>query len=100
MCWARHTGHAVPFPKLFSHCPSARVHPPIAPSTPAVWIHWETVPYRHLFMVNEVTAGAFGYQLDRPGVDIAVMAVLGTALRLLAFGGLAWVAWRASKGTR
>jgi hypothetical protein len=64
------------------------------------WIHAETLAYRHLFMVKEVTAAAWGYELDRPVVDAVVMVVLGCALRLLAFGGLLWVAWRASKGTR
>lgn len=64
------------------------------------WLDAETSAYRDMFMVEEVTASAWGYTLNRKAVDGVVMVVLGLALRLAAFGGLVMVARRAAKGTR
>jgi succinate dehydrogenase hydrophobic anchor subunit len=49
------------------------------------WFHYETLPYRDLYMVAEVSAPLFGYTLDRFGLDIAMMLVIGTAYRAVAF---------------
>ena len=44
-------------------------------------------PYRYLYNVNDA-AQALGYTLDRFGLDLAMLFVLGTACRVLAFLGL------------
>jgi ABC-type multidrug transport system ATPase subunit len=52
------------------------------------WMHMETQPYRELFLVEVVSAGAFGYTLNRPVVDVVMMIVIGIGMRIAAFGGL------------
>ena len=43
-------------------------------------INSEVAAYRSIF-VDEIPAGAFGYTLDRPGIDIFMVILLGTLLR-------------------
>jgi len=43
---------------------------------------------RALFLVEDVSEGVFGYTLNRPFVDVAMMGVIGTGLRASAFVGL------------
>ena len=50
------------------------------------FFHAETIAYRSHFMVLEVSAGIWGYTLDRFAVDVVMMLVLGLAMRALAFG--------------
>ncbi len=45
----------------------------------------ETLPYRSLFLVDEVSATLFGYTLDRFGTDIAVAVTIGLVYRTIAF---------------
>jgi hypothetical protein len=42
-------------------------------------------PFRHLYQVDEIDAPIWGYQLDNYGMDIAMIFVLGTAYRVIAF---------------
>ena len=44
-------------------------------------------PYRYLYQVDDAATG-LGYSLDRFSLDLAMLFVLGTAYRLLAFLGL------------
>ena len=48
------------------------------------WFHTETFPYRAHFMVQEVSAGVWGYTLDRFGIDITLMIFIGFAYRVVA----------------
>jgi ABC-type multidrug transport system ATPase subunit len=57
-----------------------------------LFIHAETMPYRDLFLVEEITADIFGYSLNRPTHDIFMMAFIGLLLRFLALIGLYIVA--------
>lgn len=50
-----------------------------------LFMHSETLPYRSLFLVKEVSASVFGYTLDRPGFDVAMMLVIAVVQRVLAF---------------
>ena len=45
----------------------------------------ETLAYRRLYMVAEVSAPLFGYTLDRPDVDVVVTLIIGTAYRAIAY---------------
>ena len=63
-----------------------------------LWIHVETEPYRNLFFVEEVWEGAFGFTLNRPGVDLTMLVVLGLALRVIAYVGLLLLRWRRGTG--
>lgn len=56
------------------------------------FMHVETLPYRAQFLVEEISAAAFGYELNRPAVDITMMIVLGLMYRLLAYIALHAVA--------
>ncbi len=49
------------------------------------WFHYETLPYRDMYMVEEVSAALFGYTLDRLGYDIAMILIIGTVYRIIAF---------------
>ena len=53
-----------------------------------LFLHAETLPYRDLFLAEEITADIFGYGINRPALDIGMMLLLGLLLRLLALGGL------------
>jgi len=50
------------------------------------WFHTETFPYRRHFMAVEVSAGVWGYTLDRLALDISLMILIGLAYRVAAFG--------------
>ena len=52
------------------------------------FFHSETLAYRAHFMAKEVSAGVWGYTLDRFAVDITLMLVIGLAYRVVAFGFL------------
>ncbi len=49
------------------------------------FFHAETLAYRNHFMVEEVSAGIWGYTLDRFSLDICIMLLLGLAMRAAAF---------------
>ena len=49
------------------------------------FFHAETLPYRNHFMVTEVSAGIWGYTLDRFGLDVFLMLLLGVVERAVAF---------------
>ena len=49
-----------------------------------LWIHSETLLYRDNFLVEEITAAAFGYTLNRPNEDIVNMLIISICLRILA----------------
>ena len=49
------------------------------------FFHAETLAYRDHFMVLEVSAGIWGYTLDRFTLDIGMMILLGLIMRVLAF---------------
>jgi hypothetical protein len=57
-----------------------------------LWIHSETAEARRLFLVDDVTAETFGFTLRRPGFDVAMLAVIGIVLRVIAFAGLLGIA--------
>ncbi len=52
------------------------------------WFHTETYAYRTHFMVQDVSAGVWGYTVDRFGVDITLMIFIGFAYRVVALGFL------------
>lgn len=62
-----------------------------------LWLNSETDYFRGLYLVDDVTAATFGYTLQRPGVDGAMMAAIGLALRGLAYVGLLAIAQFAAK---
>ena len=49
------------------------------------FFHAETLPYRNHFMVTEVSAGIWGYTLDRFGLDVFMMILLGLVERAVAY---------------
>ena len=49
------------------------------------FFHAETYAYRNHFMVLEVSAGIWGYTLDRFSLDIFMMILLGLGMRAVAF---------------
>jgi hypothetical protein len=49
------------------------------------FFHTETFPYREHFMVLEVSAPFWGYTMDRLGLDLAIMLIIGFVYRLAAF---------------
>ncbi len=49
------------------------------------WFHTESLPYRDLYMVEEISAPYFGYTLDRFGTDCAIILVIGFVLRAVAY---------------
>lgn len=49
------------------------------------FFHSETLAYRQIYMVEEVSAPLFGYTLDRFAVDITLMLLIGVVHRVLAF---------------
>ena len=49
------------------------------------FFHAETLAYRDHFMVLEVSAGIWGYTLDRFALDIGMMILLGLLMRVVAF---------------
>jgi len=73
-----------------------------------LWVHLESLHYREVFL-DEVPAAVFGYTLDRPALDIAMMLILGVLLRVAAFvclvlvvdsGHGPWAAWLEEQGRR
>ena len=64
-----------------------------------LFIHAETLPYRTLFLAEEITAEIFGYSLNRPTYDIFMMAFIGILLRLVALLALYGVAKQISLET-
>lgn len=52
------------------------------------WFHCETAPYRHVYMVKEVSAMLFGYTVDRLPLDIGLTILIGTVYRVVAYFGL------------
>lgn len=50
------------------------------------WFHYETLPYRDLYMVEEVSAPLFGYTLDRFGLDCGMIVLIGFVMRVIAYG--------------
>ena len=63
-----------------------------------LWVHIETLPYRPLFMVQEVQQEFFGYDLDRPVLDLCVMVLVGLAYRAVAYLAMLRVASKAAGG--
>jgi len=57
-----------------------------------LFLHAETLPYRSMFLAEEITADIFGYSLNRPTYDIFMMAFIGLLLRFLALIALYSVA--------
>ncbi len=49
------------------------------------FFHAETLPYRNHYMVTEVSAGIWGYTLDRFSFDIFMMILLGLVERAVAY---------------
>jgi len=49
------------------------------------WMHYETLPYRNMYMVEEVSAPLFGYTLDRFGYDIGMIMLIGLMYRVIAY---------------
>jgi len=49
------------------------------------FFHAETLAYRNHYMVVEVSAGIWGYTLDRYALDITLIIILGTILRGIAY---------------
>ena len=52
------------------------------------WFDTETRPYREHFMAEEVSAGVWGYTLNRFGTDIALMLTIGLVYRAAALAFL------------
>jgi hypothetical protein len=50
------------------------------------WFDSETSGYRELFMVEELSAKLFGFELDRYALDIGIAVLLAFAYRVVAFG--------------
>ena len=61
-----------------------------------LFVDSETRPYRSLYYVDSISAALFGYTLDRPGYDMAMMFALGLFLRLLALVALVLLARKAA----
>ena len=57
-----------------------------------LFLHAETLPYRSMFLAEEITADIFGYSLNRPTYDIFMMAFIGLLLRFVALIALYIVA--------
>jgi hypothetical protein len=53
-----------------------------------LFMHSETLAYRDLFLVTEVSAFIFGYTMDRPGYDITMMFAISMVQRVVAYIGL------------
>lgn len=49
------------------------------------FFHSETLPYRTLFLVEEVSAPLFGYTLDRFALDIGLACAIGIVYRIIAY---------------
>jgi ABC-type multidrug transport system ATPase subunit len=49
------------------------------------FFHAETFPFRNHYMVTEVSAGIWGYTLDRFGFDVFMMVLLGLVERAVAY---------------
>ena len=49
------------------------------------WFHAETLAYRRLYLVEEVSAPLFGYTLDRLPTDVAYIILIGSAYRVVAY---------------
>ncbi|KAJ3310311.1 hypothetical protein HDV04_005156, partial [Boothiomyces sp. JEL0838] len=45
----------------------------------------EVTPFRGLYQVDESTVPLYGYTVDRPGLDLAYMAIIGICLRVIGF---------------
>lgn len=55
------------------------------------WFHCETAPYRHIYMVKEVSAVLFGYTVDRLPLDIGITILIGAVYRFVAYFGLVYI---------